>query len=92
MANLLIIKAFKKFHSSLNPLLDPQTLAMYKKLGSSQALVHGFKNGKTKNIQVVKGIEDMANADKMLKEFTVKKIRALGKSEKPFYLQKVLSR
>ncbi len=60
---------------------------MYKKLGASQALVHGFKKGATKEVEQVASIEDMANADKNLKKFTLNKLREFANSDKPFYLQ-----
>jgi len=67
--------------------LDSEKLAKYWKLGGSQALIHGFKNGETKNVQEIKSIEDMANGDRMLKDFTVNKVKELAEAGKPFYLQ-----
>ena len=67
--------------------LDKEKYAKYLSIDQSQGLVHGFKDGKTTDLQPIGSIDDMANADRLLKEFTVKKLRELGKSDKPFYLQ-----
>jgi arylsulfatase len=67
--------------------LNPERLEMLKKTGSSDALVHGFKGGKTEEISRVQSIEDMAEADRVLKEFSVRKIAELSKAGKPFFLE-----
>ncbi|MCL1064410.1 arylsulfatase [Shewanella benthica] len=67
--------------------LDKAKFAKYQSIEQSQGLVHGFKNGKTEDLTPIRSIDDMANADRLLKEFTVNKIKALAKGDKPFYLQ-----
>ena len=67
--------------------LDKEKLSRYKELGEDHSLVHGFKSGKLNEVSVIKSTEDMARADMVLTEFSVKKIRELAKSDKPFFLE-----
>ena len=67
--------------------LNPERLAQLHETGASEALVHGFKGGATTEIAPVKSIEDVAEADRVLKEFTVKKIADLAMAGKPFFLE-----
>ncbi len=67
--------------------LNPDRLEMLRKTGASDALIHGMKGGKTEELSHVSSIEDVAEADRILKEFTLKKIAELAKSDKPFFLE-----
>ena len=67
--------------------LDKEKLARYEEMGEDHSLMHGFKDGTLKEISVVKSTEDMARADKVLTDFSVEKIKALAKSDKPFFLE-----
>ncbi|MGE0054371.1 MAG: arylsulfatase [Hyphomicrobium sp.] len=67
--------------------LNPERLAMLRATGSSDALIHGFKNGKTTEVEKIDSIEKMAEGDRMLKEFTIAKIGELAKGNKPFFLE-----
>ncbi len=67
--------------------LNPERLEMLRKTGASIALVHGFKGGKTTEVEQVDSLEKMAEGDRRLKEFSVDKIKALAKQGKPFFLQ-----
>ncbi len=67
--------------------LNPERLAMLRATGASEALVHGFAGGETKDVFAIESIEDMAEADRMLKEFSVTKIAELAKGGKPFFLE-----
>jgi arylsulfatase A-like enzyme len=67
--------------------LNPERLEMLKRTGASDALIHGFKGGETKEVSKVTSIEDVAEGDRILKEWTVKKIEQLAKSDKPFFLE-----
>ncbi|WP_455269491.1 arylsulfatase [Rhizobium herbae] len=67
--------------------LNPERLAMLEKTGSSVSLVHGFKGGETSEVQKVKSKEDMAEGDRLLKEFSVKKIKELAAGDAPFFLE-----
>lgn len=67
--------------------LNPERLEMLRRTGASEALVHGFKGGKTEVVQQVKSIEDVAEGDRLLKEFTVARIKTLARAGKPFFLE-----
>lgn len=67
--------------------LDAEKLAKYQAIEQSQGLVHGLKGGKTEDLQPIRSIEDMANADRLLKEFSVKKLRQLAKGDAPWFLE-----
>lgn len=67
--------------------LNPERLEMLRRTGASEALVHGFKGGPTTEVQQVRSIEDVAEGDRLLKEFTVAKIKELSKGDKPFFLE-----
>ena len=66
--------------------LDKEKLSRYEELGEDHSLVHAFKSGKLDEISVIKSTEDMARADKVLADFSVRKIKELTKSDKPFFL------
>ncbi|OCP35777.1 arylsulfatase [Ensifer sp. LC163] len=67
--------------------LNPERLAMLQSEGGSEALVHGTKGGATEEVQKIDSIEDVAEGDRIVKEFTVKKIADLAKAGKPFFLE-----
>ncbi len=67
--------------------LNPERLEMLRRTGSSDALIHGFKGGQTKEISHVRSIEEMAEADRVIKEFSVARIKELAASGKPFFLE-----
>jgi arylsulfatase A-like enzyme len=67
--------------------LNPERLEMLRKTGASDALVHGFKGGATKDVQKVDSIEAMAEGDRLLKEFSVAKIKELSRGNQPFFLE-----
>jgi arylsulfatase len=67
--------------------LNPERLEMLRKTGSSTALVHGFKGGATTNVDNIDSIEKMAEGDRLLKEFSVAKIKELAKGAAPFFLE-----
>lgn len=67
--------------------LNPERLAMLAKTGSSNQLVHGFKGGETTAVETIDSLEKMAEGDRLLKEFSVKKIAELAKGDKPFFLE-----
>jgi arylsulfatase A-like enzyme len=62
-------------------------MEMLRRTGSSTALVHGFKGGETTEVETIDSIEEMAEGDRMLKEFTLKKVAALAGDGKPFFLE-----
>ena len=67
--------------------LNPERLEMLRRTGASDGLYHGFKGGKTEQVQKVDSIEAMAEGDRVLKEFSVDKIRELAKGNQPFFLE-----
>ncbi|KQV10929.1 arylsulfatase [Rhizobium sp. Root1203] len=67
--------------------LNPERLEMLRKTGSSTALVHGFKGGETKDVAQIDSIEKMAEGDRMLKEFSLEKIKELASGTAPFFLE-----
>lgn len=67
--------------------LNPERLAAFEAVGPTDALVHGLKGGKTDEVSHVKSIEDMSRADKVLADFTIKRIGELAKAGKPFFIE-----
>jgi arylsulfatase len=67
--------------------LNPERLEMLRATGASEALVHGFKGGETREVEPVDSIESMAEADAKLKAFTLRKIKELAAGDKPFFLE-----
>ncbi len=67
--------------------LNPERLAQLRATGASEALIHGFKGGATQEVRKVDSIESVAEADRILKEFTVAKIAELARADKPFFLE-----
>ena len=67
--------------------LNPERLAMLARTGGSESLVHGFKGGETKEVMRIESTDDIAEGDRMLKEFTVAKIAELAKAGRPFFLE-----
>lgn len=68
-------------------LLDKEKHDKYLAIEQSPGLEHGFKEGDTKVVKAVESIDDMAEADKLLREFTIKKLRELTKGDKPFWIE-----
>jgi arylsulfatase len=67
--------------------LNPERLAMLRATGASEALIHGFKGGETIEVEAVTSIDDVAEGDRKLKEFTLAKIEELAAAGKPFFLE-----
>ena len=67
--------------------LNSERLAMLAATGSSNALIHGFKGGQTTEVSRIESIEQMAEADRVVKEFSVEKIAELAQAGKPFFLE-----
>lgn len=67
--------------------LNPDRLEMLRKTGASVSLVHGFKGGKTSDVETVDSLDKMAEADGRLKEFTVGKIREFARGAQPFFIE-----
>jgi len=67
--------------------LNPERMKMLRDAGGSEALIHGFKGGTTTEVQKISSVEDVAEGDRLTKEFTIKKIAELAKSDRPFFLE-----
>lgn len=67
--------------------LNPERLQALIRTGASRSLIHGFKGGRTEELGMINSIEDMAEGDRILKEFTVTKIKELAKGTKSFFLE-----
>lgn len=67
--------------------LDKDKYAKYLSIDQTEGLEHGFKGGKTRKVKPIHSIADMAEADKLLKQFTVKKLKEMAKSDKPFWIE-----
>ncbi|HEY6511769.1 MAG TPA: arylsulfatase [Burkholderiaceae bacterium] len=67
--------------------LNPERLAMLRKTGASEALIHALKGGPAREVKKIETIDDVAEGDRIAKEFTVKKIGELAAAGKPFFLE-----
>ncbi|PDS87310.1 arylsulfatase [Rhizobium sp. L18] len=67
--------------------LNPERLHMFRDTGASDALIHGLKGGETIEVEKIDDLEDVAEADRKLKEFSVTKIKELAEGDKPFFLE-----
>lgn len=66
--------------------LDADKLARYNAIGSSNDLIYGLKDGTTKTVMTIASIHDMAQSDRKLRDYSIKRIAELAKGDKPFYL------
>ena len=67
--------------------LNPERLAAYRKIGASDSLVYAVKGGTERVVRETKGIEDIAEGDGMLKDFTIKRIGELARGNQPFFIE-----
>ncbi|MFC5593281.1 arylsulfatase [Lysobacter niastensis] len=67
--------------------LNPERLAALRAEGGSEALIHGWKGGKTEEASRITCLDDVADGDRKLKEFSIGKIKELAASGKPFFLE-----
>ncbi|KAF0813094.1 Arylsulfatase [Andreprevotia sp. IGB-42] len=66
--------------------LDPEKLAAYKSMHASSALEYGKKGGQEQIIEPTTSVEQFAEADIKLADWSINKIKTLAKSGKPFFL------
>lgn len=66
--------------------LDPDKLERYNSIGANDDLVYGLKDGTTETVMTVASVQDMAEGDGVLRDYSVKRIAELAKGDKPFYL------
>ena len=67
--------------------LNPERLEMLRRTGANEALIHGFKGGKTTDVKKYTSIEQWAEAESHLKDFTLAKIKEVAKDSQPFFLE-----
>jgi len=67
--------------------LDPDKLARYDAIGADDNLIFGLKDGTAKVVEKVASIHDMAEGDRKLRDYTVKRIAELAKGDKPFFIE-----
>jgi arylsulfatase len=66
--------------------LDQDKLARYNAIGANHDLIYGLKDGTTQSVMTISSKSDMAEGDKMLQDYTVKRIAELARGDKPFYI------
>lgn len=66
--------------------LDPDKLERYQSIGSNNDLIYGLADGTTKTIETIDSKEKMAEGDKMLRDYTIRRIEELAAGDKPFFI------
>ena len=66
---------------------NPERLQAFEAIKPNDRLIHGFKDGETRELAQVKSTEDMGRADKTLVDFTVQKIKEAALGDKPFFIE-----
>lgn len=66
--------------------LDEDKLARYQSIGSSNDLIYGLADGTTETIETITSTEQMAEGDRKLRDYTIKRIGELAGGDKPFYI------
>ena len=66
---------------------DPEKLKAFEAIAPEDHLTHGFKGGRTLKLNRVKSTSDMGRAEKVLADFTVRKIKELAKKDRPFFIE-----
>ncbi|MGR3614925.1 MAG: arylsulfatase [Paracoccaceae bacterium] len=65
---------------------DPDKLARYHSIGSNNHLIYGLKDGTTETVETIDSTEKMAEGDRMLRDYTLKRLEELAEGDKPFYI------
>ncbi len=68
---------------------DPDKLARYHSIGSNHDLIYGLKDGTSESIETIDSLDKMAEGDRMLRDYTLKRLEDLAQGDKPFYLSHV---
>lgn len=66
---------------------DPEKLKAFEAIAPDNHLIHGFKGGKTEALQPVRSTADMGRADKVLADFSIKRIQELARGDQPFFIE-----
>ena len=65
---------------------DTEKLARFKEMGGKIDMVYGRKGEEEKVVEPTTSIEQFAEADQILARFTIDRIQALAKGDKPFFI------
>lgn len=85
-------KAQKEYTQAFDPrrfpdlVLDPDKLERYQSIGSNNDLIYGLADGTTETIETIDSTQEMAEGDKILRDYTVKRIKELADGDKPFFI------
>ena len=66
--------------------LDPDKLARYRAIGSDNDLIFGLADGTTEVIETITSIEQMAEGDAKLRDYTVQRVGELAAEDRPFFI------
>lgn len=66
--------------------LDEDKLARYHSIGSNNDLIYGLADGTTETIETITSTDAMAEGDRKLRNYTIKRIGELAGGGKPFYI------
>jgi arylsulfatase len=66
--------------------LDADKRERYDAIGADDNLVRGLKDGTTETVMEVASVQDMAEGDGMLRDYTVARIAELARGAEPFFL------
>lgn len=85
-------KAQKEYTQAFDPRrfpdlsLDEDKLSRYLSIGSNNDLIYGLSDGTTETIETIESPEQMAEGDRKLRDYTVKRIAELAEDDAPFYI------
>jgi arylsulfatase len=66
--------------------LDDDKRDRYDAIGADDTLTYGLKDGTTEVVELVASVQDMAEGDGKLRDYTVKRIGELAQGDKPFFI------
>ncbi|MFP3442876.1 hypothetical protein R0K18_34585, partial [Pantoea sp. SIMBA_133] len=66
--------------------LDDDKLERYDRIKADDNLIHGLADGTTEVVSQVSSIEDMAEGDARLRDYTVDSIQRLSQQDAPFFI------
>ncbi len=66
--------------------LDPDKLERYHAIGSNNDLIYGLKDGTTETVETIDSLQDMAEGDRKLRDYTLTRIEELATGDKPFLI------
>jgi arylsulfatase A-like enzyme len=66
--------------------LDQDKFDRYQSIGSNNDLIYGLSDGTTETIETIDSTDMMAEGDRLLRDYTVKRIGELSAGDKPFFI------